>query len=175
MNRISQRGGAILTVVLTVLSVLALVVAALIGTGLYLAHNIQVTEDRHGDRVNVETPFGSLTVRKSRVDPKRLGVPLYPGAELRDDRHKMASIELDLGSEHKELLVVAGEYTTADPVEKVRDYYRRELPSWVVVGKHGGGVQIECRDGGYTRFIVIEEKRGLTHIALASVGEPAAN
>lgn len=175
MNRISPRGGAVLTVILSAFSVLALVIAALVGTGIYLAHNIEVTEDRHGDRVNIETPFGSIHVRKGRVDPKRLGVPVYPGAALRDDHHKMASIELDLGSDHKELVVVAAEYTTPDSVAKVREYYSRELPNWVVVGRRGGGVQIECRDGHYKRLIAVEEKRGLTHIALASVGEPAAN
>ena len=39
---------------------------------------------KHGETVNLETPFGSVRVREDdKVDPKRLGVPVYPGAVLR--------------------------------------------------------------------------------------------
>jgi hypothetical protein len=175
MSRTSQHGGVIASVLLSVLAALVICGIVLVGGGLYLARNIEVTEDRRGDRVNIETPFGSLTVHKRNIDPKRLGVPVYPGAELRGDHHKLASVEFDFGSERGEVLVAAAEYTTSDPVEKVRDFYRQQLPNWIVMGKRSGGFQIECREGSYKRLIAINEKHGLTHIALASVGEPASN
>ena len=85
MSRTSQHGGVIASVLLSVLAALVICGIVLVGGGLYLARNIEVTEDRRGDRVNIETPFGSLTVHKRNIDPKRLGVPVYPGAELRGE------------------------------------------------------------------------------------------
>jgi hypothetical protein len=55
------------------------------------------------------------------------------------------------------------------------DYYRAQLPNWIIVNERGGGVQLELRDGGYKRIVAIHERHDGTHIGVASVGEPAAN
>ena len=173
-----ERGG-ILTSLLLVLGVLILAaMVAVVAGGIYVARNIHVTSSggKHGETVNVETPFGSVRVREDdKVDPKRLGVPVYPGAVLREDRHKLASIELDFGSEDKELAVVAGEYTTPDPIETVRAFYRSELPNWVISEERHGEVHFSFSEGGHKRIVALKRRGGLTTIGLASVGAPVAN
>ena len=59
--------------------------------------------------------------------------------------------------------------------EKVTDYYRRELPHWIIGEKHDGGFRMEYSEDGYKRIVAITTNHGRTHIGLASVGEPAAN
>ena len=153
-------------------------IAAIAAGGLYLAHHVHVTASntKQGDAVSVDTPFGSLHVREdSRIDPKRLGIPVYPGAELRHDHHNLASVELNFGNEDKALAVVAGEYTTPDSMEKVREFYHGELPHWMVSEGRRGDVHFSFTEGGYKRMVVLTERDGFTRIALVSIGQPAAN
>jgi hypothetical protein len=179
MQSHSQRGGLVAGLLLTlgILALLALV-GVVIG-GLYVAHHIHVSKSdvARGETVNVDTPFGSMRFRHdAKVDPKRLGVPVYPGAVLNQDRHKLASFEFDFGSDHsKEVSVVAGEYTTSDSLEKVRDFYRAELPHWMFTENRHGAMQFEFNEGGHKKIVALKERNGVTRIGLASVGEPATN
>ena len=45
----------------------------------------------------------------------------------------------------------------------------------MITQRFNGSVHMEYTEDGYKRIIVINEKNGQTHIALASVGEPASN
>ena len=79
-----------------------------------------------------------------------------------------------------EFRVIAAHYTTADPVEKVAAFYREKLPEWTMAASgerpgHGGECRFELRGHGFRRVVAIHGEGGLTRIALASVGEPAAN
>jgi hypothetical protein len=173
-----ERGG-VLGSILLILGIFCLVAAvAVVAGGLYIARHVHVTasEGKHGGAVSVETPFGSVQVREdSKMDPKRLGVPIYPGAVLRDDKHNLASVELNFGSENKDLAVVAGEYTTPDPIDKVREFYSGELPHWMVSEGSRGDVHFSFTEGGYKRMVILQSRGGLTRIGLAAVGTPAAN
>jgi len=60
-------------------------------------------------------------------------------------------------------------------VDQVADYYRKQLPNWVVVREKGGAARMELREGGYQRIVAIRAEHGGTHIGVASVGEPASN
>lgn len=178
MHSNPERGGVVGTVFLLLGILVLIAMVAVVAGGLYIAHNIRVNAERgrHGEAVSLETPFGSMRVREdSKLDPKQFGVPVYPGAVLREDHHKLASIELNFGSENKELAVVAGEYTTSDPVEKVREFYRGELPHWMVREDHHGAVHFSFTEGGQKKIVAISRRGGLTHIGLAFVGEPGAN
>lgn len=167
-----KRGGILTGTLLGLLCLMMLVVAGLGVAGWYVAHDIRVTSS--GDRVSVETPFGSLRVRENRAfNPKHFGIPLYPGAQPCRDA-KSASVEVDFDSAHSGLTVLAAEYTTPDSVEKVRDYYRQELPSWLITERHHC-IQIESGHGADKRIVCIRQRRGLTRIALASLGGAAAN
>jgi YD repeat-containing protein len=60
-------------------------------------------------------------------------------------------------------------------VEKVREFYHRELPHWIISTKRHGSVQMEYTEDGFKRIIAIHDQDGETRIGLASMGEPAAN
>lgn len=55
------------------------------------------------------------------------------------------------------------------------DYYRTQLPNWMIINERAGAVRLELREGGYKRIIGIRERHDGTHIGVASVGEPASN
>jgi hypothetical protein len=178
MHRHSEKGGIIgaFLLILGILVLLAMV--SVVAGGLYIAHHVRMSKaaSSHGQNVDVETPFGSVHVREDgTIDPKRFGVPVYPGAVLREDHHKLANVELDFGSEGKQVTVVAGEYTTPDSIEKVREFYRDELPHWMVSEDRHGGVKFSFTEGGHKRIVVLKHHGGYTSIALVSVGEPAVN
>ena len=164
-----MRRGGVLGAVLLILFGLAVV--AVLGV-VFVARSIRVREDPTG--VRLETPLGSLRVRERHIDPRAFGVPAYPGA-VAGNHDSAASVELEFGDNARGLAVVAGTYTTPDPSSKVIEYYRRELPHWIVREKRHGGVEFDLTEGGYKRVIAIQERHGLTRIALASIGEPAAN
>lgn len=176
--RPSQQGGILAGVLAAVLILAALAVAGVFVAGMYFADNIHVEKTRgaNGDTVRVETPIGSMRVQEhKRLDPKLIGVPVYPGAVRDDADGKAATVEFNFDSGHKEFTVVAAEYSTGDPVEKVTEFYHRELPHWIISEKHDGGFRMEYSEDGYKRIVAITTKHGRTHIGLASVGDPAAN
>ena len=74
----------------------------------------------------------------------------------------------------KGFAVSAQDMITDDSVRQVADFYRRQLPNWLVT-KEGREVKMELQDGGYKRIIAIEAKRDGTHIGVASFGQAAAN
>jgi hypothetical protein len=174
----SQSGGVLAGVLGAVLILAALAVFGVFMAGLYLADNIHVEKSRgaNGDTVKVETPIGSMRVQGHRkLDPKLIGVPVYPGATREDSDGSGASIDFSSDSGHKEFTVLVAEYSTDDPFDKVKDFYHRELPHWMISHSHRGGLKMEYTEDGYKRIVAITERDGRTRIALASVGEPASN
>ena len=166
----SRRGGAILGILLAL-------TAALIAAAVVFVVNVRVRHDLEGHRIAVETPFGSIRVREdgASVSAHRLGIPLYPGARLRD-RSKSASIDLDFGNEHKDLAVAAVEYVTDDSYERVLEFYRSELPKWGMKNNtHMDGCVFILEGDGGKRIVALNRKHGETRIAVASVGQPASN
>jgi hypothetical protein len=171
-----QHGGALAAIMLTVLILGTLTIAGLVATALYVASNVRVAEGTRRREATVETPFGDVHVRESAAfDARRMGVPVYPGAVRRRDRHKLASVHLDFGDQHKEFSVVAAEYRTYDSVDKVVEFYHHQLPHWMFSHERHGGMQLELTEGGYRKMVAIYEDEGETRIALASMGEPASN
>ncbi|MFB3825972.1 MAG: hypothetical protein ACE15B_04350 [Bryobacteraceae bacterium] len=169
-----RRGGALAAVLIGIAAVAALSVAGLILFGAWFSSHTHVVESK--GRVNVETPFGSVRVkRQAGVDARLFGVPVYPGATRNDDHRKVASVEFDFGDDHKELTIVTAEYTTPDPAEKVVDFYKANLTKWIVRRSRHGGWELRVNEHGNERVVVIRERGGETHIGLASMGEPAAN
>lgn len=178
MNRNnSQRGGVLAGVLAAFLILSALAVVGVFMAGIYFADNIHVEKIRSekGDTVRVDTPVGSLRVQeRKKLDPKLIGVPVYPGA-VREDENHAASIDFSFDSTHKEFTVLAADYSTDDSIDKVKEFYHRALPHWMISQKRDSNVHMEYTEDGYKRIIAITEKDGRTHIGLASLGEPAAN
>ena len=153
-------------------------VACLVLFGLYVAHNVRVEHTRNGssETVLLDTPMGSMKVRPhQRLDPKSVGIPVYPGAVREDRDTNAASFEFDFDSRHKEFTVMGAEYSTSDSLDRVRAFYRQELPHWIISKARHNRWQMEYSENGYKRFIVLKERSGRTRIGLASMGEPASN
>ncbi|MBI1787213.1 MAG: hypothetical protein HYR60_06635 [Acidobacteria bacterium] len=174
MKRGSREAGGIICSLLSILGFGVLALAGLAWVGLHFLSQVRV-EERDTDRgrmVKVETPLGSVRVnQREGVDPKHLGLPAYPGARRADRDGGAASIELNLGEDRKEFTVAAASYATSDPVDEVREFYRKKLPHCLFTR-----AGIECSHQGYKRLIVIHRHRGETRIAvLDSQAEPESN
>src|SRR5579864_1282620 len=177
-RRHSERGGVLAGVLAAFLILAALAVVGVFMAGVYVADNIHVQKTRgsNGETVQIETPIGSMRVQEhKKLDPKLIGVPLYPGAVREDHDGGAASFDFSYESAHKEFSVLAAKFSTDDSVDKVKEFYHRELPHWIISQKRNGHFQMEYTAEGYKRFVAITEEHGRTFIALASVGEPAAN
>jgi len=176
MARDYRHGGAFVGVMLTAMILGALAIAALVSAGAYIADNVHVSEcDNRGETV-VETPFGSVTLHENhRVGPQYLGVPIYPGAVRERDSNALTSVHFDFGHAHGDFAVAAAAYRTPDSVAVVTDFYRAQLHHWLISQREDGGVQLSLTKRGYRTMVVICDDGGETRIALASVGEPAAN
>jgi len=177
MRRRSQSGG-IIGIFMGLVAVAMVGFFCLVIFGLYVAHNVRVEHTRNGsdETVLLDTPVGSMKVRPhQRLDPKAVGIPIYPGAVREDRDTNAASFEFDFDSRHKEFSVLGAEYTTSDSIDRVRNFYHQELPHWMISKSRHGRFQMEYTEDGYKRFVVLSERHGRTRIGLASVGEPASN
>lgn len=108
----------------------------------------QNKSDDGKDKVDIKTPFGSLKVDEG-VDARDTGLPLYAGAkpyEKGENGHNAANV--NISSEFFGLKVVAAEYTTPDPPNKVRDFYQNALKSY--------GKVIECK-GSYDNSVNVDK------------------
>ena len=86
-------------------------------------------------KVDIQTPFANLKVDSSDKSVDN-GIPVYPGAHLRPaengDSH---SANINMGAAGFGLKVIAAEYETDDPPEKVKAFYEDKM-------KHFGGVLV---------------------------------
>jgi hypothetical protein len=169
-----RAGGVVAGIAIGILVLLGLLVAAAI----LFVRNIRVEESVSGGRktVRVETPLGSLRVREySTVSPRQLGLPVYPGAIASAEPGKAVDLEFDIAGGQKQFDVVASEYSTTDSVEKVIEFYRKDLPQWSVKINHNGGVEMKYSEKGCQRIVSIKDQGGLTRITLVEAGEAQAN
>lgn len=171
----ARRGGILSSLLFTVLVCVGLAIVA----GLYVARNVRVetTHRNGGDDVSIDTPGGRIQIRAHEdLDPATLGIPIYPGATRRKDSgvatFEWSSVD---GKEEKGVSFAGASLFTEDPSSKVVDYYRTQLPNWLIVRDRDGSNHFELRKGGYKRMIAIHEKHGGTYIGVASVGDPASN
>ena len=92
---------------------------------------VHVDKDSNGEdkNVQVDTPFGGVSVNTDQTSAADLGLPVYPGAQVvkADDKHKSADVHLGFGE--WELRVRAVSYATADTKEQVPPSTRRR---WAV-------------------------------------------
>jgi hypothetical protein len=176
-RRESQRGGVLFGLLLSAMAVMCLLFVG----GIYLASNIRVhtTERAGGADVSIDTPGGHLTVRAhEKAGAAATGVPLYPGARSIKESHGGDAVvewSSSNGRDDHGFSVSATEMVTTDSLGQVVDYYKGQLPNWLVVQESRGGTRIELAEGGYKRIVAIHERHDGTHIAVASVGEPASN
>ena len=174
--RRSERGGILAGLLITGLVIVCIAVAA----GVIVARNIRISTMARegGSDVSIDTPAGHLTVRAHEHDGwSAPDVPKYPGAYQSENHGGGAVVQWDSSTGHgdKGFSVSASEMITPDPASKVLEFYRNELPSWIVVKDNDGEARLELKEGGHKRIIGIHERHDGTHIGVASVGEPASN
>lgn len=171
----SRRGGIISGLLFAGLMVfLAMLVAGIVVTR---SVRVKTTDGRNGADVAIETPAGRLNIRaRDHMSPALTGVPVYPGA-YRTNGSGGANIEWSSadGNTDKNLYVVGGEFRTKDPASDVVEFYRKQLPSLMIVSERDRTTRLEYKQGGIKRIISINEKNGETRIGVASIGGRESN
>ena len=127
--------------------VLTLAFAALLALP---ACSINVKKDKTGEdkKVDIETPVGGIHVSKD-ADVRDVGLPVYPGARVKEkaENGEEKSANVNISSGLFGLKVVAIEYQSDDPPEKLIAFYKDQLKKYGNVlechtNKHGGDVEI---------------------------------
>jgi hypothetical protein len=159
--------------------ILLIVLGCIAFGAVYFLRNLRIVKTHSGGRedVSIDTPAGRIEIRAHKdVDPAALGMPVYPGATRTKDGGGATFQWLSRdGKDDKGLSVSGGELRTPDSAAKVLDYYRTQLPNWVITRNRDGSTQFELKEGGYRRIIVVHEKGDGTHIGIANIGQPASN
>src|SRR5436309_12855237 len=96
----------------TIMFALLSFVGAVVLTGC----SIHASKDERGkDKdVDIKTPFGSLSVHKGNGDAKDVGLPLYPGARLRNSDGDDNNANVNISSSMFGLKVVAQKFESDD-------------------------------------------------------------
>ena len=105
--------------------------------------NVKVNKDGegHDKKVDIETPVGGLHINKN-ADVRDTGLPVYPGArqkEKSDGDEDKANV--NISSSLFGLKVVAVEYLSDDPPDKLIAYYMDQLK------KYGSVLQCHTSSG----------------------------
>jgi len=95
--------------------------------------NVQKSENGEDKKVDVETPVGAIHVNKG-VAARDTALPVYPGAQEKKKGDNSANV--NISSSFFGLKVVAIEYLSDDPPEKVAAYYKDQLKKY--------GAILEC-------------------------------
>lgn len=91
--------------------------------------SINVKKDKNGQDKNVDinTPVANLHVSED-ADARDTGLPIYPGAKLvPEDNGKDKSANVNISTSFFGLKVVALEYQSDDPPEKIISFYQNQL------------------------------------------------
>jgi len=92
--------------------------------------SVNVKKDGEGQekKVDIETPMGALHVSKD-ADVRDIGLPVYPGARRKEhgDGDHDNNAHVNISSSLFGLKVVAIEYLSDDPPEKIIAYYKDQL------------------------------------------------
>lgn len=120
------------------------------------ACDVHTEKTANGDdkNVDIQTPVGNLHVGND-VDVRDAGLPVYPGARLKpksDDKdNDNDSANLSISTEAFGLKVVAADYLSDDPPDKITAYYRNALKKYGTVidchtEKHGNNINVHSDD-----------------------------
>jgi hypothetical protein len=100
---------------------------------LFSACNVDVkkTADGKGKNVQIDTPVAHLHVSEN-ADASETGLPVYPGAKVfnEDDDQNHQNANVNIGTSFFGLKVVVVKYESDDSVDKVKEYYRRQLEKY---------------------------------------------
>lgn len=165
-----RTGSSSVKIILVVIGVLVIFgilgVATLAIIGVHIARRTHVSED--GNRVKVETPFGSVDTSKDpQQTAKDLGVDIYPGAQPQSD----GSATANFGG----IRTVAATFISSDPVDKVCDFYRAKFPNAMSSVSSQNHCSIVSTDQGNVVTITVAPSGNSSKIQISSVNKPSSS
>jgi len=103
--------------------------------------NVKKNGEGQEKKVDIETPVGALHVSKD-ADVRDIGLPVYPGARRKEQGNdgNENNAHVNISSGLFGLKVVAIEYLSDDPPEKIIAYYKDQLKKY--------GEVLECHTNG---------------------------
>jgi hypothetical protein len=106
-------------------------------TALFAQDQPPSSNEKH--EIVVETDSGRYGVGAEKLDPKQLGVAIYPGAKVDESENASsdASLSLDWGRDSTRLYLQ--NFVTSDSADKVLSFYRKQLSKY--------GAVLQCRNG----------------------------
>ena len=104
----------------------------------------------HDKNLDVQSSMGDLHVGKD-ADAKKMGLPLYPGAQLKGDDENSDQANLSILTDAFGMKLLVAKYVSNDAPAKVLDFYRDKLKKYGKVlechsQKHGGDVDVHDDD-----------------------------
>jgi hypothetical protein len=116
--------------------------------------NVQKSDNGQDKKVDIETPLGGIHVNKD-ANARDTGLPVYPGAREKDTgkdgEEKSANVNISTG--FFGVKVVAIEFLSDDPPEKVTAYYRDQLKKYGAIlvchttDRHGDAGDVDVNLG----------------------------
>jgi hypothetical protein len=105
--------------------------------------------------VDITTPVGNVSVRTNVATPDT-GLAVYPGARPLQDEDEPESADVNVGNSVFGVKVLAAKFESADPQERIIDFYRNELKAFGEVTECRGNVNYRrgrpvCHDKLFAR------------------------
>jgi len=93
--------------------------------------NVKKDKNDRDKQVDINTPIGGIHVSKG-ANPEDTGIAVYPGAHLKeqDSNGDDKSANVNISGFGFGLKVVALQYESNDPPDKVVSYYKDQLKKW---------------------------------------------
>jgi hypothetical protein len=118
-------------------------------TGFALGAEPQKDDKSEDKNLDIRSSVGDLHVGED-ADARRVGLPLYPGARLRDDPHH-DRVNFGILTEEFGMKLVVANYDSDDSPARVIDYYRDKLKKYGKVlechtREHGSNVHMGADD-----------------------------
>jgi hypothetical protein len=160
----SSTGGntALKTILIVVSAIIVLgilCVGAVIVVGVHFARNSHVKQE--GDKVKVETPFGTFSANDPDQAVSELGVEVYPGAEVQ----KNGAASVTLAGMH----TVAANFESSDSADQVCNFYKSKFPNSTVTSSGKSRCTIASSDRGNTLTINVEASGDGAKFQIANV------
>jgi len=122
--------------------------------------------DKQDKPFDVRSSIGDLHVG-SDADAKKIGLPLYPGAQLNVGDENRSQANLSILTEAFGMKLIVAHYISNDSPAKVIDFYRDKLKKYGKVlechsHKHGGDVDVhdDNKDSNKSKELKCDENSG---------------
>jgi hypothetical protein len=122
--------------------------------------------DSKNKSFDVKSSVGDLHVGAD-ADAKKVGLPLYPGAQLKTDDENKDQANFSVLTEAFGLKLLVANYVSPDAPGKIVDFYRDKLKKYGKVlechsQKHGGNVDVheDDKDSGKSNELKCDEDSG---------------